>query len=106
MGFFSSKPSGLDLDRRTDTTISVSVPPKIQDFTSITPLAHTLTVKDIVEQLGTSSGDGLSKNEAARRLESCGENLLEGGDTVSAWKVFIKQLGASFLTAILLESVY
>ncbi|RXW14101.1 hypothetical protein EST38_g11756 [Candolleomyces aberdarensis] len=104
MGFFSSKPSGLDLDRRTDTTISVSVPPKIQDFTSITTLSHTLTVKEIAEQLGTSQGDGLSKNEAVRRLETCGENLLEGGDSVSAWKVFIKQL-ANALTVVLFAAM-
>lgn len=91
-----STDKNLELNRRTDTTISVSVPPRTNDFASVTPRAHTLTVKDLLEELGTSATDGLSKNESARRLETCGENILDGAEGVSALKVFIGQLGMSF----------
>lgn len=92
MGIFK-KSSGLKLDRRTDTTISITVAPNNPDFTSVAEYAHTLTVQELTEELGTSATDGLSKNESVRRLESHGENLLKGKDGVSAWKVFIGQLG-------------
>jgi magnesium-transporting ATPase (P-type) len=91
---FSKQPD-LDLNRRTDTTISVTVAPKSHDFTAVTPVSHTLTVAELLEELGTSQSDGLSKNEAARRLETCGENVLDGTDGVSALRVLVGQLGTS-----------
>jgi magnesium-transporting ATPase (P-type) len=93
MGIFK-KSTGLELNRRTDTTISVTVAPNNPDFTAVAGYAHTLTVQQLIEELGTSANDGLSKNEAVRRLESHGENLLQGKEGVSAWRVFIGQLGA------------
>lgn len=92
MGIFK-KSTGLELNRRTDTTISVTVAPNNPDFTSVASYAHTLSVQQLVEELGTSARDGLSKNESIRRLEQCGENLLQGKDGVSALRVFIGQLG-------------
>lgn len=82
--------NGLELSSRT---YSVTVPAKVSDFSSISPSAHTLTVSQLVEDLGTSQADGLSKNEAARRLESCGENALKGDDGVSALRVLFGQFG-------------
>jgi Na+-exporting ATPase len=70
--------NGLELNSRTSTTFSVTVPPKNLDFSSVAPSAHTLTASQLIEDLDTSQADGLSKNEAARRLESCGENALNG----------------------------
>jgi len=92
MGIFTTR-NDLKLSRRTDTTISVTVAPTNPDFTAVAGYAHTLTVQQLTEELGTSANDGLSKNEAIRRLESHGENVLKGKEGVSAWRVFIGQLG-------------
>lgn len=94
MGFeFFKRDRGLKLNSRTETTISVTVPPANPDFLSVAPSAHTVTVARLIDDLGTSQADGLSKNEASRRLESCGENVLQGNDSVSALSVLIKQFG-------------
>ncbi|RXW25273.1 hypothetical protein EST38_g541 [Candolleomyces aberdarensis] len=103
MGIFK-KSTGLELNRRTDTTISVTVPPNNPDFTSVAGYAHTLTVQQLTEELGTSANDGLSKNEAIRRLESHGENLLKGKEGVSALRVFVGQL-ANALTIVLVAAM-
>ncbi|KAF5379843.1 hypothetical protein D9615_005799 [Tricholomella constricta] len=99
MGIFTRN-NGLKLTSRTNTTLSVTVPPANPDYTSLGPTAHTLTVKQLTEDLGTSHADGLSKNEAARRLESCGPNMLDGDNGVSAIEVLIKQL-SNALTLVL-----
>ncbi|KAJ3511996.1 hypothetical protein NLJ89_g3776 [Agrocybe chaxingu] len=103
MGIFSQK-QGVKLGSRSGTTTSVTVPPNNPDFSSIVPIAHTLTPEQIFADLGTNPADGLSKNEAARRLETCGENLLAGEGGVSAWKVFFSQL-ANALTLVLLAAL-
>lgn len=84
---------GLALDSRTNTTFSVTVPPNNPDFSSVASSAHTVTTSQLISDLGTSQADGLSKNEAARRLETCGENILKGDNGVSALRVLIGQLG-------------
>ncbi|KAL0948852.1 hypothetical protein HGRIS_008973 [Hohenbuehelia grisea] len=99
-----SKRSDLKLTSRTNTTISVSVAPNNPDFTSVAPIAHTLSTEDILDELGTSDVHGLTKNEAKRRLEHCGENILEGSTGVSAIKVLIGQL-ANALTLVLLAAL-
>jgi hypothetical protein len=78
--------SDLKLSSRTDTTLSVTLPPQT-DFSSVVPIVHTLTPQQILEDLGVSQNDGLSKNKAARHLESCRENLLQGKVSASAWRV-------------------
>jgi P-type Na+/K+ transporter len=103
MGMFK-KQNNLKLDRRTDTTISVTVAPNNPDFTSVVTYAHTISVQQLTEELGTSATDGLSKNEAVRRLETHGENLLQGKDGISAWSVFVKQLGSCLLPRLLITS--
>ncbi|KAG5641781.1 hypothetical protein DXG03_004257 [Asterophora parasitica] len=103
MGIFK-RDNGLKLSSRTDTGFSVTVAPRNPDFTSIGPTAHTLTVQQLVDDLGTSQNDGLSKNEAIRRLESCGPNVLDGDGGVSAIEVLIKQL-ANALTLVLLAAL-
>ncbi|KAJ3511928.1 hypothetical protein NLJ89_g3815 [Agrocybe chaxingu] len=103
MGIFGRR-KDLKLGSRTDTTISVTVPPRNPNFISVAPSAHTLTPEQILEDLGASPNDGLSRNEAARRLESCGENLLQGKGGVSAWKVLFGQL-ANALTMVLLAAL-
>jgi magnesium-transporting ATPase (P-type) len=88
----------LKLNSRTNTTISVSVPPANPDFTAVAIDAHVTTIPQLLSDLGTSDVHGLTKNEAARRLETHGENLLEGKDGVSAIRVLIGQLGAYLVT--------
>lgn len=75
------------------TTYSVTVPPTNSDFSNVAIAAHTHSVDDIISSMGTSKTDGLSKNEAHRRLEQHGENLLKGRAGVSAWRVLGGQLG-------------
>ncbi|KAF8974224.1 hypothetical protein BDZ97DRAFT_2052904 [Flammula alnicola] len=94
MGLFSRR-SDLRLSSRIDTTISVTVPPKNREFSSVALSAHTQTSEQMLDDLGASQNDGLSKNEVARRLESCGENLLQGTGGVSACRV----LGGQFILA-------
>lgn len=88
----------LKLSSRTNTTISVSVPPANPDFTVVAIDAHVTTIPQLLSDLGTSDIHGLTKNEAARRLETHGENLLEGKDGVSAMRVLIGQLGVCVIT--------
>ncbi|KAF9476056.1 sodium transport ATPase [Pholiota conissans] len=102
MHFFKRKPD-LKLGSRTNTTISFSVPAQ-KDFESIAATAHVSPVEDVLRDVGVTTGDGLSKNEAARRLEAHGENLLQGKGGVSAWKVLTGQL-ANALTVVLLAAL-
>ncbi|TFK19872.1 calcium-transporting ATPase 3 [Coprinopsis marcescibilis] len=94
----------LQLNRRTDTTISVTIAPQNPDFLSIIPKAHTLSPTQIADDLGTSITDGLSKNEAVRRLQTYGENILVGDGGVSIWAVLIGQL-ANALTVVLVAAM-
>ncbi|KAF4602743.1 hypothetical protein EYR40_005960 [Pleurotus pulmonarius] len=94
----------LKLNSRTNTTISVSVPPANPDFTAVAIDAHVTTIPQLLSDLGTSDVHGLTKNEAARRLETHGENLLEGKDGVSAMRVLIGQL-ANALTLVLIAAL-
>lgn len=95
MGIFDllRRDPAIWLNSRTNTTISTTVPPNNPDFPSVAWTAHTLTVQQLVGDLGTSAANGLSKNEAGRRLETYGENLLADSGGVSAWKVLVGQLG-------------
>ncbi|KAG6895404.1 hypothetical protein C0992_001471, partial [Termitomyces sp. T32_za158] len=103
MGIFKHN-DGLKIKSRTNTTASVTVSPTNPNYVTLGPIAHTLTVDQLVQQLGTNQTNGLTKNEAARRLETCGANLLNGDDGVSAVEVLIKQL-ANALTLVLLAAL-
>ncbi|KAF9052377.1 potassium/sodium eff [Hymenopellis radicata] len=106
MGFprsFTNSSDKLKLNNRA-TTYSVTVPPSNPDFSNVAAAAHTHTVDEIATSMGTSKTDGLSKNEAHRRLEQHGENLLKGRAGVSAWRVLVGQL-ANALTLVLLAAL-
>ncbi|KAK0227152.1 hypothetical protein EDD85DRAFT_160664 [Armillaria nabsnona] len=103
--FFSNTNSDkLKLSSRTNTNYSVTVPPTNPNFSNVASSAHTFTIEELVSEIGTSRTDGLSKNEAHRRLERCGENLLKGRTGVSAWRVLVGQL-ANALTLVLLAAL-
>ncbi|KAK0191732.1 hypothetical protein F5146DRAFT_1112096 [Armillaria mellea] len=103
--FFSNTNSDkLKLSSRTNTNYSVTVSPTNPDFSNVASSAHTFTIEELVSGIGTSRTDGLSKNEAHRRLERYGENLLKGRTGVSAWRVLVGQL-ANALTLVLLAAL-
>jgi Ca2+-transporting ATPase len=64
---------------------------------------HTLSIEQTRAALGTDD-DGLSNDEAARRLERDGPNELPRADRVSAWKVLAEQF-QNVLIVILLIAV-
>ncbi|KAG6915944.1 hypothetical protein DXG01_009166 [Tephrocybe rancida] len=100
MGFFKSK----DKMRLKSRTMSVTVMPTNPNYASLGSTAHTLSVARLADEIGTSPTDGLTKNEAARRLETCGANILDGDDGVSAIEVLIKQI-ANALTLVLIAAL-
>ncbi|KAK0455617.1 uncharacterized protein EV420DRAFT_1552259 [Desarmillaria tabescens] len=103
--FFSDANSDrLKLNSRTNTNYSVTVHPTNPNFINLASSAHTYTIEELVSEIGTSRTDGLSKNEAHRRLERYGENLLKGRTGVSAWRVLVGQL-ANALTLVLLAAL-
>lgn len=103
--FFSNTNSDkLKLSSRTNTNYSVTVPPTNPNFSNVASSAHTFTIEELVSEIGTSRTDGLLQNEAHRRLERYGENLLKGRTGVSAWRVLVGQL-ANALTLVLLAAL-
>ncbi|TFL01470.1 sodium transport ATPase [Pterulicium gracile] len=103
MGFGKDK-DNLKLNSRSNTTMSVTVAPKEGNFESLIPSVHTANIDDFADNIGTNQRDGLSKNEASRRLEQCGENLLKDTHKVSAINVLIGQL-ANALTLVLFAAL-
>ena len=93
---FSRGRSGIQIDSRLDT---VSVKPENPDFVQVAATAHTRTRTHIVRDLGSSEDNGLTKNEATRRLMTYGENLLQGESKVSAIKVLVSQIGVCLLSS-------
>lgn len=102
--FGNTNSNKLRLSSRTNTNYSVTVPPTNPNFSNVGSSAHTFTIEELVSEIGTSRTDGLSKNEAHRRLERYGENLLKGRTGVSAWRVLVGQL-ANALTLVLLAAL-
>ena len=61
---------------------------------------HSVEASDVLESLG-SSEQGLTEEEARKRLEELGFNELEKGEGVTALEVFARQF-QSFLIALLI----
>ncbi|KAF9259915.1 sodium transport ATPase [Marasmius fiardii PR-910] len=66
--------------------------------------SYTRNASDIVKHLNSSSGDGLSLEDAAGRLHEYGENVLDGGGGASVLKVLIRQV-ANALTLVLVAAM-
>ncbi|KAG6863997.1 hypothetical protein C0991_001266 [Blastosporella zonata] len=94
----------MKLRSRTSTATSGTLVSTGIDYASLVPRAHTLTVGQLADDIGTSITEGLSRDEAFRRLETCGPNVLEGDEGVSAMEVLIKQL-ANALTLVLVAAL-
>ena len=59
--------------------------------------AHCLTVEDVLQQFGTHPDEGLTADEAKRRLEQYGPNQLEEGEGVSVVKIIIRQVANAMM---------
>jgi Na+-exporting ATPase len=74
-----------------------------QSNTPISAPAHALTYEQVVEELKGDSTDGLSSDEAKRRLEEYGRNEFGDDKGVQPLRIFIAQI-ANALTFVLLLS--
>ncbi|MFO8018540.1 MAG: cation-translocating P-type ATPase [Promethearchaeia archaeon] len=66
--------------------------------------AHTLEVEKIEQELDTSIENGLSEEEAKRRLEKFGTNKVKKSKGVSPWKILLSQF-KDFLVYLLLFAI-
>ncbi|KIJ35526.1 hypothetical protein M422DRAFT_180761 [Sphaerobolus stellatus SS14] len=97
----SSRPTGVQIDARVDT---LSVLPANPDFLSVAETAHIQTRIQVLRDLGSSQDNGLTNNDASRRLTAYGENVLIRTAKVSAWNVLFGQL-ANALTLVLIAAL-
>lgn len=63
---------------------------------------HTLAIKDLEQLLETDVENGLECGEAARRLERCGPNKMEGAQGLSVWKILLRQISNSLTMVLIL----
>ena len=54
--------------------------------------AHSLTYEAVIKELHTELDDGLTPDEASRRLQQYGPNKLDEGEGVSIVKIFVRQV--------------
>jgi P-type Na+/K+ transporter len=54
--------------------------------------AHLISPSIIANELNTDLDNGITEEEAVKRLEFYGQNQLEGGDGVSAIAILVRQL--------------
>lgn len=59
---------------------------------ALSALPHTLTVDQILNEIGTDRESGLTAAEAKTRLEKYGKNELDDGPGVSPVKILIRQV--------------
>jgi len=53
--------------------------------------AHSKSVEEVTELLGTNLTVGISENDAKQRLEIYGRNELIKGKSKTAWQIFVAQ---------------
>jgi P-type Na+/K+ transporter len=59
--------------------------------------AHTLSFDDVVAQLNSSAIDGLTPDEAKKRLEQYGKNELDNGPGVNPVRILIRQIANAMM---------
>ncbi|EEH50593.1 potassium/sodium efflux P-type ATPase, fungal-type [Paracoccidioides brasiliensis Pb18] len=67
--------------------------------------AHCLPYDDVIRELRTDPEDGLTAEEAKRRLQIYGPNVLEGGERVSIGKILIRQLANAMMLVLIMAMV-
>lgn len=70
-----------------------------QSNTPMTAPAHALTFEQVAQELGANLDDGLTEEEAKRRLEHNGRNEFGEQEGVQPLKIFIAQI-ANALTLV------
>lgn len=61
--------------------------------------AHTLAFTDVVQELKSSADDGLTPDEAKKRLEQFGKNELDNGPGVNPVRILIRQIANAMMLA-------
>lgn len=59
--------------------------------------AHTLPYDVVIRELNTHLDDGLSEDEARRRLQQYGPNKLDEGEGVSVVKILVRQVANAMM---------
>lgn len=59
--------------------------------------AHSLTCEAVVKELNTGLDEGLTPDEASRRLQQYGPNKLDEGEGVSIIKILIRQVANAMM---------
>jgi hypothetical protein len=106
-------PSGIrgSQQQQTHTPIKEKEPQQqqqqqqLQTQQQTTPPAHTVPISELGSLLNTNLEDGLSKDEAASRLERDGPNKIEGAKGVSLWEIFLRQISNSLTIVLLIVMV-
>ncbi|KAJ5599943.1 ATPase P-type K/Mg/Cd/Cu/Zn/Na/Ca/Na/H-transporter [Penicillium hetheringtonii] len=64
--------------------------------------AHSLTYEAVIKELHTELDDGLTPDEASRRLQQYGPNKLDEGEGVSILKIFVRQVANAMMLVLIL----
>ena len=65
-----------------------------------TPLphpAHTLPYENVLKELDTKLDDGITTDEAKRRLQQYGPNKLDEGEGISLVKILVRQVANAMM---------
>ncbi|OJJ66388.1 hypothetical protein ASPBRDRAFT_138041 [Aspergillus brasiliensis CBS 101740] len=64
--------------------------------------AHALPYETVIKELGTALDDGLTPEEARRRLDQYGPNKLDEGESVSIAKILLRQVANAMMLVLIL----
>jgi magnesium-transporting ATPase (P-type) len=59
--------------------------------------AHTLSFDDVVKELNSSAIDGLTPEEAKKRLDQYGKNELDNGPGVNPVRILVRQIANAMM---------
>ena len=59
--------------------------------------AHTLPYENVLKELDTKLDDGITTDEAKRRLQQYGPNKLDEGEGISLLKIFVRQVANAMM---------
>lgn len=63
--------------------------------------AYLYPIQPVLDALQSDAHKGLSEKESESRITQYGENMLDGGDDISLWKIFVHQI-ANAMTLVLI----
>ncbi|KAJ5566906.1 ATPase P-type K/Mg/Cd/Cu/Zn/Na/Ca/Na/H-transporter [Penicillium sp. DV-2018c] len=64
--------------------------------------AHTLPYEQVIQELNTELNEGLTPEEASRRLQEYGPNKLDEGEGVSVFKILVRQVANAMMLVLIL----